>query len=219
MTKSNLSPCVHDEPAPHSLAFKILEEQLKTSTVIFPGSKAYADTTFIGNLLYQSQRPVIIVQATSIPDIVTTIAFCRANGYQLTLKSGGHSYAGYCLNEGGLVLDLSALNGVAHNPANDVVTIQGGALWKDVYSLLKGRDLRLMIIGGMCPTVGVGSFLLGGGLSAFSRKFGLGCDNVLEMIVVAAEGEIVTLSNKEADQKRKDMFWALCGGGIVAVAT
>jgi FAD/FMN-containing dehydrogenase len=33
------------------------------------------------------------------------------------------------------------------------------------------------------------------------------------MTLVNAEGKIVTLSNKEVDPERKDMFWALCGGG------
>lgn len=104
------------------------------------------------------------------------------------------------------MLDLSGLNGVATDPASEVVTIQGGALLQDVYALLKSRDLRHIIISGQCPTVGVSAFLLGGGLSPFSRKFGFGYDNVLEMTVVIAEGKTFTLPNKEVDQNRKDMF-------------
>jgi len=57
--------------------------------------------------------------------------------------------------------------------------------------------------------VGVGGFLLGGGLSHLSHEHGLGCDNVVSYEVVLASGENVTANA----QTNSDLFWALKGGG------
>lgn len=53
----------------------------------------------------------------------------------------------------------------------------------------------------------------GGGLSPFSRCYGLASDNLLEMTIVTASGEIVTVSRDHEDKQKCDLFWALTGGG------
>ena len=65
-----------------------------------------------------------------------------------------------------------------------------------------------MIVGGENPSVGVGGWLLGAGHGQLSAKYGLGVDNVLEMLVVTPTGEEVTASECE----NSDLFWALRGG-------
>jgi FAD/FMN-containing dehydrogenase len=66
---------------------------------------------------------------------------------------------------------------------------------------------------GQCPTGGVGGFTLGGGLSTFSRSFGLAIDNVLALTIVTAEGKILNLTSSEKDPSLKSLSWALvCGG-------
>lgn len=39
----------------------------------------------------------------------------------------------------------------------------------------------LAVVGGLCPTVGVVGFTLGGGVSMLSRSWGLAIDNLLGM--------------------------------------
>lgn len=143
-------------------------------------------------------------------EIASVVIFARDNDIHLTVKNGGHSYAAYCLNLGGIVLDLSQFKKVKLNDKETEVTIQAGCIWLDVYDILKGRNI---VIGGQCPTVGVSGFTLGGGLSPFSRSYGLGIDNVIEMKIVTAAGEILTLNNHETDPAKRDLFWGLCGGG------
>ncbi|CAG8724670.1 30415_t:CDS:2 [Gigaspora margarita] len=184
-----------------------------STSILFPGSNAYEEAIFIGNLLYRFKTPSIVVQAVTEEDVAVTVKFAKEHGLNLTVKSGGHSYAGYCLNHGGIVLDISSMNKVSIDHENMTVSIQGGAVWRDAYSLLKEKDLRLMMIGGQCPTVGVSAFLLGAGLSPFSRRYGLGIDNLLEMTIITANGEKVTVTHDDIDPAKRDLFWAIRGGG------
>ncbi|KXX80636.1 putative FAD-linked oxidoreductase YvdP [Madurella mycetomatis] len=172
-----------------------LNNELQNGEVVFRGTTEYEAAVWIGNLLYRMISPLAIVVVKSVEEIQKTISFAKAHELQLTVKNGGHSYAAYCLNKDGIVLDISLLRKVTIDTENMTVTMQGGAIWKD------------------CPTVGVSGFTLGGGLSPFSRSYGLGVDSVLEMTIVTASGDIVTVKHNDTDQDKKDLFWALRGGG------
>ncbi|KAJ1300625.1 hypothetical protein OPQ81_002277 [Rhizoctonia solani] len=175
----------------------------------------YEAAVFTGNLLYVRKAPGAVVITNNLEEVQSTVRFARKNNIQLTVKNGGHSYAGYCLNYGGIVLDMSKFKDIQVNLTStpQTVTIQGGCRWDDVYNLFDQKGYKQMVIGGQCPTVGVSGFTLGGGLSPFSRRYGLGIDSVLEMKIVTASGDLVTVNHEETDPKKRDLFWALRGGG------
>ena len=156
--------------------------------------------------------PAVVAQASSVEDVQTIVNFARRNKVRLTVKNGGHSYMGYCLNENGIVLDLSLMKGCYVDSENMTVKLEGGVVWKDAYDKSL-TDPRNIIIGGQCPAVGVSGFTLGGGLSPFSRSYGLACDNLLEMTIVTYEGKVVTVSQRDKGENKRDLFWALRGGG------
>src|ERR1700689_2272064 len=62
---------------------------------------------------------------------------------------------------------------------------------------------------GQCPSVGVGGFLLGGGVGPLMSKYGLGCDNILAADLVLADGRLV----KASPHENVDLYWAIRGGG------
>ncbi|RWS24912.1 FAD-linked oxidase-like protein [Leptotrombidium deliense] len=70
---------------------------------------------------------------------------------------------------------------------------------------------------GVVYYVGIGGLALGGGWSFFSRQHGLLTQNIVEMNVVTADGEILTTNNKQ----NTDLFAALrgAGGGNFGVVT
>ena len=57
--------------------------------------------------------------------------------------------------------------------------------------------------------VGVGGYLLGGGLSFLSSQFGLACDSVVNYEVVLPNDTVINANNTT----NVDLFWALKGGG------
>jgi FAD/FMN-containing dehydrogenase len=94
----------------------------------------------------------------------------------ITIKNGGHSYAGASTTNIGILMELGLMNEVALdlNKEAPAVIVQGGTLWFNVYKKLVSKHLDgLVVNGGRCPTVGVSGFILGGGLSSFTRSFGM----------------------------------------------
>src|SRR5689334_1743467 len=65
---------------------------------------------------------------------------------------------------------------------------------------------------GRCPTIGLAGVTLGGGLSAFTRQWGLACDHLREIEIVTADGRIRRV-RPDSPAPDSDLFWALCGGG------
>jgi hypothetical protein len=63
--------------------------------------------------------------------------------------------------------------------------------------------------GGTCTSVGVGGCTLGGCFGPFSQALGPSASNVLQAVVVLANGTIVTASKCS----HPELFWALRGGG------
>lgn len=79
-----------------------------------------------------------------------------------------------------------------HREAREI-TIEGGALWGNVYRTLVDEGDGLMVNGGRCPSVGVSGFILGGGIGPFSRSYGMAVDNLIEVTIVTADAEIYTV--------------------------
>jgi len=86
--------------------------------------------------------------------------------------------------------------------------VRGGDQWHDVYVEAEKREV--VVVGGNAQTVGAaGGYVQGGGHSANSPQFGLVVDNVLQVELVGADGEVRTLNSC----KNSDLFWAVKGGG------
>ncbi|KAG7112548.1 FAD-dependent monooxygenase CTB5 like protein [Verticillium longisporum] len=107
----------------------------------------------------------------------------------------------------GVILDLSLLCDIKPSADGSSVVVGAGAYWRDVYRVLEARGLG--VVGGRSSPVGVGGSTLQGGLSFWSPKFGMICNNVISYQVVLADGSIVTASADEND----DLWRSLKGGG------
>ena len=80
-----------------------------------------------------------------------------------------------------------------------------------------------VLVGGNSPTVCIGGYVLGGGTSPISRKFGMAVDNLLEVQMITYDGRLVTANAQMTKiqgpngpvQRIRDtsLFWALRGGG------
>ncbi|KAK4478065.1 hypothetical protein RD792_017330 [Penstemon davidsonii] len=86
--------------------------------------------------------------------------------------------------------------------------IQTGATLGEVYYTIAATSRTLAFPAGVCPTVGVGGHFSGGGYGMISRKHGIAVDNIIDAIIINANGQI---SNR--DSMGEDLFWAIRGGG------
>jgi hypothetical protein len=177
-----------------------------------PGSPEYDEVVAIDNGRTRTP-PALVIRANATADIRQAILFAQDIKLPMTVRGGGHSAAGYCLNRGGIVLDLGLMKGIRLDKDKQRLTVQMGATWNDVYGYVYRSAAPLIPVGGGCLTVGLPGFLQGGGYSFVSRSYGLGCDNVTEIKLVDAAGTLRTLTADATDERDKDLFWACRGGG------
>jgi FAD/FMN-containing dehydrogenase len=126
----------------------------------------------------------------------------------LSVRGGGHGFAGFGTNDDGVVIDLGNLANVEiTDQERHLVRIGGGATWGQVAAAL--APYGLAISSGDTKSVGVGGLTLTGGIGWKVRKYGLALDNVVAAEVVTANAEVVQ-ANAQANP---ELFWAIRGGG------
>ncbi|KAI3501949.1 hypothetical protein L1887_29978 [Cichorium endivia] len=94
------------------------------------------------------------------------------------------------------------------NVAKRTAWVQGGATVGELYYTITQKSNTLFFPAGLCPGVGVGGHMGGGGYGNLMRKHGLAADNVVNVRFMDVNGNIL---NKKS--MGKDLFWAIRGGG------
>jgi FAD/FMN-containing dehydrogenase len=204
----------HGDATPSAIsesAWKDLSAKVKGG-VLRPGDPGFAALARPQNLRYEGIAPIGIARPRDAAETIAAIAWARASGTPMALRSGGHSYAG-CSTVAGLIIHTGRMRDVRHL-GNGIVEIAGGALNGDIYRVLAGAKAAvggdgLAATHGRCMGVGASGFLLGGGIGFAMRDRGLGCDLVQAIEVALPDGQVVRAS----DNENADLFWALRGGG------
>ncbi len=191
------------EPGP--LAIRNFADSLK-GELILPGDKRYGKARRVHNHAF-NLRPAIIVRSVNREDVIRSVEFARRSELLTAVRSGGHSYAGHGVCEGGMVLDLSLMKRAAIDPGAELVTIEPGVTSGELDCISQAYKMAVPL--GSCQAVGVAGYSLAGGESSLTTKFGYGCDNINCLEVVTADGEILHASETE----NADLFWAMRGAG------
>lgn len=174
--------------------------------VLLPDDDAYANACRIWNGAVE-HRPALFALCETVKDVQTSVRVARTFGLPLSVRGGGHDWAGRALRHDGVVLDLSMMREVTVDSVKKIATVAGGAKAADVSAAASQH--RLAAVTGNVGAVGMAGFLLGGGYGPLTTRFGLALDNLFGAEIVLADGRIVTA---DASQNT-DLFWALRGGG------
>jgi FAD/FMN-containing dehydrogenase len=175
-------------------------------TVIRPGDADYDEARALHNAMIDKQ-PALIVRVADVDDVVAAVNYGREHALDIAIRGGGHNGAGLASVDDGLVIDLSAMNGVEVDADNRTVKIGGGALLGDVDAATNAHGLATPA--GIIASTGAGGLMLGGGIGHLSRGLGLSIDNILGAEVVLADGSVVNANEDE----NPDLYWAIRGGG------
>jgi hypothetical protein len=186
-------------------AIKELGESM-TGPLILSGHPDYDVARTIWNTMHD-RRPALIARCLNSADVSNAVTFARERELLVSVRGGGHSFPGKSVCDGGLMIDLSMLDGVDVDVDNQRATAGGGALLGalDAATLEHG----LVTTAGVVSHTGVGGYTLGGGFGRLNRMFGLTVDNLVSAELVTADGEVRTVSEDE----NPDLFWAIRGGG------
>jgi FAD/FMN-containing dehydrogenase len=174
--------------------------------VLTPGTRGYDAARSVWNGMID-HRPKLIIRCASVGDVVTAVRAARAHDLEIGVRCGGHNIAGLAVPDGGLMIDLTAMDRVTVDPVTLRARAQGGALLGALDRAT--QPFGLATTAGNVSHTGVGGLTLGGGMGWLARQHGLTCDNVVSCTVVTADGEVVCASADE----HPDLFWGLRGGG------
>ena len=148
-------------------------------------------------------HPAVIAHCRTANDVVAAVTLAATAGVPLAVRAGGHSVAGFSSCDGGVVVDLGPMRGVAVDPHRRRAVVEPGATWAD-FDAATGIH-GLASTGGLVSSTGVAGLTLGGGIGWLQRRYGLACDNLRSAQLVTADGEVI-----DADEA---LLWGLRGGG------
>lgn len=153
------------------------------------------------------KRPGAILRCRSVEDVRAALRFARDRRSPIAVRSGGHGFTGRSTIDDGVLIDLSAMDGVILDADRRTVRIEPGAR--------TGRVLRATVPAGLAPVtcagndIGVVGAALFAGQGYLSPRHGNMCDNVLSFDLLLADGRMIRVSRDE----HPDLFWAMRGAG------
>jgi FAD/FMN-containing dehydrogenase len=166
-----------------------------------------ARSAAVWNARTPKRYPDAIVVAEGEQDVVRAVREAQERGAKIGVRSGGHSWAGNHVRDGGLLLDVSRLRALELDAAAMTAAVGPGCHGDELLGLL--AEHGLFFPAGHCPGVGLGGYLLQGGYGWNGRVHGPACMSMSAIDVVLASGELV-----HADETHNaDLLWAARGAG------
>ena len=173
---------------------------LTKSEVYSKGTPGYNKRRILENGLCNNVYPDLIVVPKSTNDVASIVKISRKYKVPLSVRSGGHSYICASIKPHGIHIDMRSLNKIElttrypFGPPGPALRLGPGQTWGRVLAKIPAD--RYTYIHGQCTAVGVGGYLLGGGIQASgtTQRLGFGSFNVLEYTMVNAEGEVMKIS-------------------------
>ncbi|MFT3797389.1 FAD-binding oxidoreductase [Microbacterium sp.] len=179
-------------------------------TLVLPSDAGWDDARVgrVFNGRRPDRQPDAVLIAANVDDVQKGVRLAKERGWTVAVRSGGHSWAAWSVRDGGLLIDLGALDDIAYDEATHIASagpaVKGGEVLSP-YLEQRGRFFN----GGHCPTVGIGGFLLQGGQGWNQRGWGWAAESVVAVDVVTADGDLV-----RADaEHHSDLYWAARGAG------
>ena len=171
-----------------------------------PGDAGWDDAVLIWNAM-AAGVPAAVLQPGSAAGVVEAVRFAAERGLLLSIKGGGHNIAGTSIAADGLTLDMSRMRVVDVDVAGRRAHVGAGCLIADVDAATQEHGLAAVL--GFVSLTGVAGLTLGGGFGYLTRRFGWTVDNLDEVEIVTADGQIRVANATE----NAELFWALRGGG------
>jgi FAD/FMN-containing dehydrogenase len=159
----------------------------------------------VWNDVVPARRPDVIATPSRREDVAALVREAEHAGQRVAVKSGGHNWLGSSLRDGGILIDLGELAAVDVDRDGRAAWVEPGATHEMLADAIVPHGLAFPI--GHCPTVGLGGYLLAGGMGWNLREWGPGCWNVTGADVVLASGDEVFVD----EAGNPELFWALRG--------
>src|SRR3954463_16517790 len=98
--------------------------------LVTPGDETYDERRSVWNGEID-RRPAVIARCRTAADVAAAIGFARGRSLEISVRGGGHNYAGRAVCDDGLMIDLSLMNSVIVDAAAKRARAGGGATWAE----------------------------------------------------------------------------------------
>jgi cytokinin dehydrogenase len=193
-----------------------LQGRISGTVLADPSALAQGSADF-GRLV--DKRPAAVVRPASVEDVAAIVRFAGEAGIGVTCRGAAHSQSGQGLSAGGLLLDMTGLDGaIAVDVEAGTVTCLAGTSWSDIVTeTMKHGLIPPVLTNNLNVTVGGTLSVAGIGVASF--RYAAQVDTCVRLQVVTGTGEIV-----ECDREHdRELFDTARGGlglaGIITRAT
>ncbi len=160
------------------------------------------------NAIKPNRYPEAIVLAESVDDVVAAVKWARAKGWQVGVRSGGHSWMAQHTRDRAITINLAKLKQIDIDPDKKIAIVSPSTTGDQLNKVAQDQ-YGLMFPSAHGVGVGLGGFVMCGGHGWNARSWGPGCANLLAVDVVNAKGELLHCT----DSENADYLWAARGAG------
>lgn len=119
------------------------------------------------NRLWNAKRPtrhpLAIAFVRDASEIVEVVNIAIQKGCQVSIRAGGHSYEGWSVRDEAILIDFRDFSeGPCLDEETGIVVVSPNMTGEKLIQYLSSRGRFCSV--GHCPDVGLGGFLLGGGM-------------------------------------------------------
>ncbi|KAL8508190.1 hypothetical protein ACS0TY_018683 [Phlomoides rotata] len=197
----------------------LFQNSSNISDVVYtPGNSSFTSVYRfrIWNLRYLTEsyrKPQVIITPEYESQVPPIILCAKKNKLEIRTRSGGHDFEGTSSTSEVpfVIIDLILLSNITVDVEAKTAWVEGGANLGSVYYRIAEKSSTLGFPAGLCPLVGVGGHISGGGYGPMFRKYGLAGDHVLDARIVDVNGRIL-----DRESMGEDLFWAIRGGGAAS---
>ncbi|GFF23202.1 FAD binding domain protein, partial [Aspergillus udagawae] len=132
---------------------------------------------------------------------------------RVATRSGGHSFPVWSLHDNSILIDFGDFKVLEVDERNRIAKVSPGVTSKELNDVLIEKH-GMMFPGGHCPDVGLGGFLLQGGMGWNCRNWGWACESLDAVEVITMQGEAIICSVEQ----NRDLYWAARGAGPAVVS-
>ena len=161
----------------------------------------------VWNARLPDRFPEVVICARDVDDVVAAVRYADAHDLRVGVRSGGHSWSANHVRDGGVLLDVHALDHCRIDTENMVAVVGPGKSGTALAAELEALGLFFPV--GHCKGVCIGGYLLQGGYGWNSRVLGPACESVIGLDVVTAHGEQLYCDA----QNNPELYWAARGSG------
>ncbi|RHW24853.1 FAD-binding oxidoreductase [Nocardioides immobilis] len=171
---------------------------------VYDGAYAGAVAEAAGFNTAVSHQPAVVVAARTAQDVAAAVRHANDEGLPVAVQATGHGAVAPSV--GSVLVSTKGMQGVAVDPVARRARVEAGVRWRSVIDAAVPHGLAPL--SGSSSGVGVVGYTLGGGMGLLARRHGFAADHVRSVVLVTADGEIRTVT----DRTDPELFWAVRGG-------